>query len=192
VTTRLTFVCHGSTAATRRTAFPQDEPLEPNAVTAATELAERLKLPPDRQLLTGPTLRCRQTAELLGPPATVDIGLIDWDLGSWAGRTLDELAVQAADDLRAWISDPAARPHGGEPLTGLIGRIGRWLDEPVNEALERPPRAAKLVVVTHPAVIRSAIVHTLRAPADSFWRIDVAPLSVVEVRGRPGTWSLHT
>jgi broad specificity phosphatase PhoE len=181
VSTRLTFVCHGSTVATRKTAFPLDEPLEPHAFEAAAGLAQRLALPAGRTVLTGPTRRCQQTAQLLGPAIRIDDGLADWDLGAWAGRTLDELAAAAPNDVRTWITDPTARPHGGEPLTGLIERVGRWMDG----------QTSRLVAVTHPAVIRSAIVHTLRAPADSFWRIDIAPLSVVEVRGRAGTWSLH-
>jgi broad specificity phosphatase PhoE len=181
VATRLTFVCHGSTVATRKTAFPLDEPLESHAFEAAAGLAARLQLPAGRAVLSGPAQRCRQTAELLGPAVLVDDDLADWNLGAWAGRTLDELAAQAPNDVRTWITDPTARPHGGEPLTGLIDRVGQWMDR----------RNSRLVAVTHPAVIRSAIVHTLRAPADSFWRIDIAPLSVVEVRGRAGSWSLH-
>jgi broad specificity phosphatase PhoE len=185
VATRITLICHGSTIATRKTAFPLDEPLEAVAVSAAEALAERLPRATDGQALTSPALRCRQTAELLELSATVDTGLADWDLGAWAGRTLTELSAQAPTDVQAWITDPAAQPHGGEALTSLIERVGRWLDA----ADDRRPR---VLAVTHPAVIRAAIVHTLRAPADSFWRIDVSPLGVVEVRGRPGRWSLHT
>ena len=184
MTTRVTFICHGSTSATRRTAFPLDEPLEPAARAAAAALAERLPRPTGGQSLIGPTLRCQQTAELLGLEATVDVGLADWDLGSWAGRTLDELAAEAPDDVQAWITDPTTEPPGGEPLTSLIERVGGWLDA----ADTRPSR---VLAVTHPAVVRAAIVHTLRTPADSFWRIDVSPLTTVEVRGRPGRWSLH-
>ena len=180
----MTFVCHGSTTATRRAAFPLDEPLEPAAAAAAANLAERLHLPSGGQVLTGPTLRCRQTAELLGLPSIVDIGLGDWKLGSWAGRTLDELSAEAPDEIQAWITDPSSTPPGGEPLTSVIERVGRWLDA----SDKRPTR---VIAVTHPAVIRSAILHTLQAPADSFWRIDVSPLAVVEVRGHPGRWSLH-
>jgi len=184
----MTFICHGSTSATRRTAFPLDEPLEPSAESAVTaaagDLAPRLRLPVGGQVLTGPARRCRQTAELLGLPAIVDPGLGDWNLGGWAGRTLDELSSEVPDDVQSWIIDPAFEPPGGEPLISVIERVGGWLEA----AGDRPSR---VIAVTHPAVIRSAILHTLRAPADSFWRIDVAPLAVVEVRGHLGRWSLH-
>jgi broad specificity phosphatase PhoE len=180
----MTFICHGSTIATRKTAFPRDEPLEPVAVEATAALAQRLPRPAGGQALTSPALRCRQTAELLDLSATVDSELADWNLGAWAGRTLAEISAEAPDQVEAWITDPSVEPPGGEPLTSLIERVGRWLDA----ADDRPSR---VLAITHPAVIRSAIVHTLQTPADSFWRIDVSPLAVVEVRGRPGRWSLH-
>lgn len=181
----MTFICHGSTIATRKAAFPLDEPLESSALAAAATLSARLQRPAGGQALTGPSLRCRQTAELLELSATVDVGLADWNLGSWAGQTLAELSAEAPDEIQAWITDPSAQPPGGEPLTSLIERVGRWLDM-------AEPRPSRILAVTHPAVIRSAIVHTLQTPADSFWRINVSPLTVVEVRGRPGRWSLHT
>jgi broad specificity phosphatase PhoE len=176
-------ICHGSTAATRTTAFPLNEPLEPSALDAAAALADRF--PSDRRTLTSPALRCRQTAIALGLSPTVDAGLADWDLGRWAGRTLNELAESSPDDVRAWTSDPSTTAHGGESLLQLIERVGSWLDDPADD------RASRLIAVTHAGVIRAAVVHALRAPAHSFWRIEVAPLAVVQLRGEPGRWSLY-
>ena len=182
-TSRLTFLCHGSTSATRSTAFSLDEPLEPAALAAASSLADRLDRPPGEQTLIGPTLRCRQTAEQLRLAATIDPGLTDWNLGSWAGRTLADVSAETPDAVQAWLTDPTVVPPSGESLFSLVERVGRWLDA----AAGRPPR---VLAITHPAVIRAAIVHTLRTPADSFWRIDIAPLAVVDLRGQPGRWSL--
>lgn len=181
--TRVLLVCHGSTAATRSTAFPLDERLEPPALEAAAALADRF--PSDRPTFTSPALRCRQTAKALGLSPTVDAGLTDWDLGSWAGRRLDELAESSPEDVQAWTTDPTSTVHHGESLAQLIGRVGSWLDDP---AADRPSR---FIAVTHPGVIRSAVVHALQAPAHSFWRIDIAPLAVIQLRGRPGRWSLY-
>jgi broad specificity phosphatase PhoE len=65
----------------------------------------------------------------------------------------------------------------------VIERVAAWLDDP------QEGRASRLLGVTHPAVIRAAVVHALGAPARSSWRIDVPPLSVTELRGRPGSWA---
>jgi broad specificity phosphatase PhoE len=126
----------------------------------------------------------------------VDAGLADWNLGAWAGRSLAELASDNPDGVRAWTSDPDFAGHGGETLTEVIERVGGWLDQPSTEAnpsANQTPtgRPDRLIAVTHPAVIRSAVVHALQAPPHSFWRIDVAPLAVVELRGAAGRWSLY-
>jgi broad specificity phosphatase PhoE len=47
------------------------------------------------------------------------------------------------------------------------------------------------VAITHPAVVRAAIVHALGAPPAAFWRIDVAPLSRTDLSGRDGRWNLR-
>jgi broad specificity phosphatase PhoE len=185
VADRVLFVSHGSTDATRRTRFPQDEPLEENTPVAVAELAVRLRLPPDRYTVGGPERRCRETALGLGLTPTDEPRLSDWDLGAWAGLALDEVAARSPAEVQAWITRPDAAPHGGETLDALLARVAGWLDE------APPARPHRCVAVTHPAVVRAAVGHALQAPAHSFWRIDVAPLAVVELRGRPGRWSLH-
>jgi broad specificity phosphatase PhoE len=190
VSGRVVLICHGSTAATRGTAFPLDEGLEPAGLAAAQAAVGRGA--GGRAVLCGPALRCRQTAEALGlPEPMVDAGLADWDLGDWAGRSLAELAADSPDDVQAWTTDPDFAGHGGETLTRVIERVAGWLDQPSNEPNASAGRPDRVIAVTHPAVIRSAVVHALQAPAHSFWRIDVAPLAVVELRGAPGRWSLY-
>jgi len=46
------------------------------------------------------------------------------------------------------------------------------------------------IVITHAAVIRAAIVHAIEATPQSFWRIDVAPLSCTRLSGNNGRWNL--
>lgn len=77
------------------------------------------------------------------------------------------------------MSDPDARPHGGESLRGFAARVGRWLDGQAQ--LERGA-----VVVTHAGVIKAALVHALRMPVEAFWRIDAAPLAITELHARDG------
>ena len=50
----------------------------------------------------------------------------------------------------------------------------------------------KTLAVTHASIIRAATVHALRAPADSFWRIDVAPLSVMKLSRAGEQWTLSS
>ena len=47
------------------------------------------------------------------------------------------------------------------------------------------------IAVTHPAVIRAAIVHALQVPLPAFWRFDIAPLSLTDLRFNGGVWSVR-
>ncbi len=135
------------------------------------------------RVLTSPATAARQTAAALGLTAEVEPGLRDCDYGRWAGRTLDEVSAVEPEAVFAWLSDPAAAPHGGESIAALAGRVGDWLD---SEAVQ-----GGVLAVTHAAVMRGAVIHVLGAPMQSFWRIDVPPLALFELRRGGGPWTLR-
>jgi broad specificity phosphatase PhoE len=54
-----------------------------------------------------------------------------------------------------------------------------------------PDDAGRVLAVTEPAVTRAAIVRALALPAEAFWRLDVAPLTLTELSGRSGRWNLR-
>lgn len=171
----MTLICHGATAATRVAAFPLDEPLEARAVQYATALRDAVPHAP--RVLTSPALRARQTAEALGLHADIDTALRECDYGRWAGHRLKELQAAEPQAVALWLSDIGAAPHGGEAFSELIQRVSPWLDQAM-------AGDEGVVAITHSTVIRAAIVYLLAAPLDSFWRIDVEPLSLIELSGR--------
>ena len=126
--------------------------------------------------LTSPALRACQTAEALLLDATVEPALRDCDYGRWAGLSFDHVQTKEPAALADWLCDPAAAPHGGEAILSLIERVGAWLD-----AQSGIP--GKTVAITHASVIRAAVVHAIGAPPQSFWRIDIAPLSITSLSG---------
>ncbi len=181
--TRLTLLCSLSTSALRTAAFPGDEPIDPLGEADAT--AGILSLGRIDQVRTSPALRARQTAEALGLAATVDVALRDCAYGRWTGRSLADMQAEEPDAVTAWITDPAAAPHGGESVLDVLSRVAHWLDDRAGET-------GHSVAVTHPAVIRAAIVHAIQATPQSFWRIDVAPLSATDLRQHQGHWTLRS
>lgn len=178
----LTLICHGATGATRAAAFPRDEPIEPAAARRAAALAPTLRRV-DRSL-TSPALRARQTATALGLTAETTAALADCDFGRWAGRSLADIERDEPDGVAAWLTDADAAPHGGELLGAVMARVAAWLASGAQGE-------GRVVAVTHPAVIRAAILHVLAAPAASFWRIDVAPLARVRLDRRGRLWTVH-
>lgn len=179
---RLLLVRHAPSAATRRAAFGRDEPVDEAGIRLAGRLPAGLPRRIDRWLCS-PSLAARQTAEAAGLHPSIDPELRECDFGRWAGLTLGEIEVSDPDGLRRWFEDPEAAPHAGESIAGLIERIRRQL--------ERMRRGTGTVAaLTHSGVVRAAVLLALDAPARSFWRIDVAPLSLTELHATEYGWRL--
>jgi broad specificity phosphatase PhoE len=187
VSARLTLISHAPTAATRLSAFPADEPLEESTLTKLT--IQNWQPPRANQTLTAPELRTQQTAKALNLSATPTHELHDIDYGKWQGRTLADLHTEDPEAVTQWLTDPTAARHGGESITHLLTRIAIWLDKLATEATDTSPHT---IAITHPAVIRAAILHTLNAPPQSFWRIDIAPLTLTDLRHNGRTWTLRS
>lgn len=176
---RLTLLSHGMTDAMADGRFPADEPL--NAIGRRQVEAMGGVAGAAQRQLCGPEQRARQTAKLLGLQAEVDPRLADLDCGRWRG---DAPAALPPAEIQAWLGQPGAAPHGGESIADLISRASRWL-----ESLTANP--LRTVAVTHPAVIRGAIVAALDLVPASFWRIDVEPVTRVVLHFRDGRWTLR-
>ncbi|BBZ64114.1 histidine phosphatase family protein [Mycolicibacterium monacense] len=176
---RLTLVSHAMTDAVSAGRFPTDEPLNAQGHRQADACVE---LGPTDAAYCGPEKRTRQTAELLGLHAVADPLLADLDCGRWRGDVLG--GVEPAE-LAIWLTEPAQAPHGGETVVQVIERVRRWMDSMAG-------RRGRFVAVTHPAVVRAAILVALDAPARSFWRIDVAPVSRTVLHFRGHAWTLRS
>ena len=176
---RLTLVSHGMTDAVAAGRFPTDEPINALGRRQVEPLldAEAVRM----TAVCGPEQRCLQTAELLGVQATVEPRLSDLDCGRWRGNALG--GVRPAE-LAVWLTDPTQAPHGGESVVKVIDRVAGWLDSLTGTR-------SHTVAVTHPAVVRAAIVIAFAAPPKSFWRADIAPASRVRMHFRGHAWTLR-
>jgi broad specificity phosphatase PhoE len=180
VSLRVLLICHAATADTRRAVFGGDGPLLDGAARRAGDLAAHL--PKARAVLRSGARCTGETAEALGlgEEAVVEPAVGDWDFGTWRGRALDDVEACDPDAVVAWRADPSGAPHGGETLVDVLARVRAWLDGLDGEGVR--------TVVTHPSVIRAAVVCGLEVPEEAFWTIDVAPTSVTELRRRGTRW----
>lgn len=177
---RLTMLSHAMTDAMVADRFPADEPL--NAIgRRQVEKAGRLDTAGVTRQLAGPERRARQTAELRHLRATTEPRLADLDYGRWRGEALANIEPA---ELEAWLTEPDQAPHGGESIVDLIERVAGWLESLTGNPL-------RTVAVTHPAVIRAAILLALDVPVKSFWRIDITPVSCASLHFRNGRWTLR-
>nr|WP_246890033.1 histidine phosphatase family protein [Pseudomonas chlororaphis] len=179
--TRLTLICHARTLTQKLARFPLDEPLEMDWQALAGSRAGAFKRAP--RLLSGPEQRTRQTAALYGASVETEPALRDCDMGRWQGLALDDLHREQPEALQTWLADSHSAPHGGESVAQLCERVAAWL-----ASLSEQP--GHVLAVTHPLVIRAALLHVMECPLASFNAIDVEPLAQVELRFN-GRWRLR-
>jgi broad specificity phosphatase PhoE len=180
---RVTLICHATTRALRAATFGGDDPIDDVGRATAERLAGMLHRA-DRYL-TSPALRARETAAALGLTATVDDRLRDCDYGRWTGRKFTQVLVREPVKLATWMSNPSSAPHGGESIEQLMERVTAWMREPGRDKIHT-------VAITHASVIRAAIVYVIGAQQQSFWRIDVVPLSLTDLRTNGRRWVLRS
>ncbi|KPC52494.1 histidine phosphatase family protein [Amantichitinum ursilacus] len=183
MTTRLHLFSLAATTAVRKGCFPDDETLDERGVreTLACGLTEWL--PADARLLCAPSALALATAALLPRPAQVEVALADMDYGRWHGQSLGDVASAEPDALAAWLQHPDAPAGGAACFSDVLQRVGAWLDQ-----LAATEHASEIVALTHPMVIRAAILHALGAPAVAFTRIQVPPLCRFELRRAAHGW----
>ncbi len=75
------------------------------------------------EVLSSPALRCLQTAAAAGLEAHVEPDLAECDFGAVVGPLAGGVHCSEPEAARAWMTDPSARPHGGESLTVFAARV---------------------------------------------------------------------
>jgi broad specificity phosphatase PhoE len=199
---RLLLLSHASTAAQRAGRFPADDPLDARALAEVEAHVARLRtaLSGDAAAFVSPAICARDTASALGLAATIDAALADINYGNWQGRRLADLAIEAPQELAAWTHDPDAAPPGGESFSQLVKRMGQWLDAlgtpgdagggtTAEKRSAATTHAHTVVAVTHAPLLRAAIVHATGASPTVFPRIEITPLSMVELRHSQRGWT---
>ena len=168
--TRLTLICHAVTPLQKQGRFADDESVAMDWQGAALSLAGRYRK--NLRLVCAPEARARQTAGLFSADPVIEEGLRDGNFGDWKGRDIAQLNN---DQLKDWMTDSASAPHGGESVEQVCTRVAQWM-----KTLETQP--GHVVAITHPFVIRAAMLYVLQFPVSMFYRIDVEPLSATELR----------
>jgi probable phosphoglycerate mutase len=125
--------------------------------------------PVPARVISSPMRRCMLTAAasagVLGVPVEPDERLIEIAHGTWDGRLRDEIAHGDAARYAAWRSEPAGVTfENGESLKDVDAR---W------RAFEAglPRDGADLLVCTHDAVLRVALLSLTHRPLTDFWSV---------------------
>ena len=184
IPTSLLLLRHGQTSYTAARRFSGSDidgpPLDATGREQAARTAVALEHSGTVAVVASPTLRTRQTAEIvaagLGVEVRVDEGWRECSFGEWDGLTFAEVSERYPDELAAWLSSTSAAPPGGEPLDVLVRRVRVARDR----TLARYP-GQPVVVVTHSMPIRAMVRLALEAPEQAMFRMQPAPGSMTEM-----------
>ena len=188
MTTRLTLVCHAESSAMRDARFPADEVPEDGDLAAAGVVLSssplRAALAKAGRRYVAPERRTRGTAVLMGGDFIAEPALRDVDAGRWRGQTLAAVAAEEPRALSAWMTFPGSPAPGGESIADLVERVRAWMTLQAS-------RGGRVLAVTHPALVRAAVVETLGSGPEAFWHVEAAALTVADVGHDGRRWSLR-
>ena len=139
---------------------------------------------PDR-VLSSPAHAAWQTAEVISENFLVDRALADINYGRWTGMRIADVQASEPESLAEWMDNPDFVPHGGESHANLLARIAAWLNTRCGEN-------GHTVVVTHPNVVRAAIIAVLGATPEAFRHIDIEHLGMADIRSDGRRWALRS
>ncbi|MFQ5946907.1 MAG: histidine phosphatase family protein [Anaerolineae bacterium] len=136
-----------------------------------------------RAIYASPLARARETAEVVargqGLPITVVDELRELSLGTWEGRTVDDVLATEGQAYWSWKERPYdCPPPEGEHLEDVARRV-----LPVMEGIVAThPDGEEALVVSHGGVISVYVCHLLGLPMNALWQLAIhnASLSVVQ------------
>jgi probable phosphoglycerate mutase len=148
----------------------------------AEALAKRLSDLPIVELYCSPRERALQTAEpicaALRISSQIHPALDEMDFGDWTGRAFDTLGSDPV--WQRFNRDRAlTRIPGGETMTEVAARMGRFMDELT--AKHRDAQTA-VALVGHGDPIRAAVANAIGLPLDFMLRFEIAPASLTVLR----------
>jgi probable phosphoglycerate mutase len=176
---------HGETPSNLagRYAGRSKEPLTKRGRRQIRDLATRLSGYDVAEIWTSEISRGLESAELLaaalGVEVKVDSRLNEISMGPWEGLTELEVAKRFPDAHALWQESPDHLViEGRETLAGLAARVGGA----VQQAISRP---TPVLLMTHVAPMRVAVLELLRLPLRLYKRVQVSNADCVVIQGWP-------
>lgn len=182
---------HGETQSnlTNLYAGRSPEPLTRAGRAQVTHLAGGLAALGIGQIWTSSIGRALESARLLGErlrvSVRVDSRLDEMQLGPWEGRTEEEVARDFPDAHALWLSQPdQVRMDGRETLGQVAARV-------MAAVADAEATRAGVLLMTHVAPMRVAVLSVLRCPLAAYKRLVVPNASCVRLDrvAEQATWS---
>ncbi len=183
---KITFISHGATVHTTEgiisdaEKYPKLNELGEEEIGKVCEYLESRAVAYDK-IYTSPSARCTQSAQIIAKlfkKNTTTIKLSSRNHGEWSGRCYADIFDEYGP--RAIIQ----QPHGGESLEDFNKRVGEIIDKLVEEN-----RGNRIIIVTTPDVIQSAIAKTLELNPESQFKNLIKTGTLTQISYFEDNWS---
>lgn len=182
---KITFICHGSTIFSEEGRFSDMEnhpPLNENGVDEMIKICEYLKhrkVKNDR-IYTSSAKRCVQSAKYVSKVYKKDFEIIDLKprkCGSFSGMTFEQVEAKYPEELKRLIYKPdKPTPEDAESVTAFINRVSSEIDKIIEDNIGN-----RIIIVTHPDIIKAAVCDALNIPHTSFQQIYIRSGSATQI-----------
>ncbi len=184
---KITFICHGATIYSDEFRFSDVDnypPITENGYEEMTKICDYLKRRAIKndKIYSPPATRALQSAKMVSKVyGKKDFEILE-DLkprkcGSFNGLTFEQVEIKYPDLLNQLIYEPEKRtPEDAESVTEFITRVGKT----INNVVEANP-GNRIIIVTHPDVIKAAICDALNIPHSSLQHIYIKTGSATQI-----------
>jgi len=183
---KITYIAHGSTIFTdnhKLSSGYQYPPINKNGEEQMYKLIEFIKNRgvKNDKIISGPSLCSVQSSEILAEELKKDFvieeTLLPRNYGDWDGLTFEQIKKiypQYADKTPVQIL--LDTPENGEKLLDFINRIKDCINSIIEDNIDK-----RLIVVTHPVIIRAIICLALNIPIEEQYNIYIKTGSASQI-----------
>lgn len=183
---KITFICHGATIYSDEFRFSDVENYPPLSDAGQEEMEKicdylkRRAIKNDR-IYTSPATRTVQSAQMVAKVYKMNFCILD-DLhprkcGAFNGLTFEQVEAKYPQKLERLITQPDVRtPDDAESLNEFIQRVSATINKIVDEN-----NSSRVIIVTHPDVIKAAICDALNIPGSSLQHIYIKTGSATQI-----------
>ena len=183
---KITYIAHGSTIFSENHKLNyglEYPPINKNGEQQMLNIIEFIKIRgvKNDKIISGTALCTVQSAELLSEELKkdfkIDETLLPRNYGDWDGLTLEQVKKRYPEfENRTAVSMFLETPENGEDLDSFNERVMKSVANIVQENSGK-----RLLVVTHPAIIRSAVCSALKIPKEAQYKIYIKTGSATQL-----------
>lgn len=183
---KITYICHGATIYSDEFRFSDVEnypPITENGYEEMERICDYLRKRgvKNDKIYSSPATRCLQSAKMVAKVYKKDFDIIEnlktRKCGSFNGKSFEQLEFEAPDLLQRLISEPDKKiPEDAESVSEFIIRVGKEI-----EAIVDKNEGNRIIIVTHPDVIKAAICDALNIPHSSLQHIYIKTGSATQI-----------